>query len=370
MKKFKLFILTMIIALTSFAFVGCGESNHDFSLTFSESKIEMTTEDVDVSYRVKINDYSAFFGYYDIKPESSGKLFDFDIVDQVAKVDKITYLNSGVFEIVFNPLKGGQTTLTISLTQANKSIVVPVTVIEKISGLSLKNNLNLYAVRGQSITFNQEMFKYEPEQTQQRDLIFVYDSFELEGGTLVATDDMPDLVQITAKSASDPLVYTTFNVNILDEISLEHVELKLEKTAETIKTFEEDETASIKIVSNDENLYSIPVTLNYDTADGYSYQLLSEGGGLFVDPQQSAVSGIDRYSIQKEQKSKLTEDFLLVRVYREGFPAYYKELKYKFIIKYRPRQVKINGQTEVELVNSFNVASKDNNIDNIKSIRS
>ena len=307
MKKFKLFILTMIIALTGFAFIGCGESKNDFSLTFSKSSIEMTTEDVDVSYRIKIENYSDFFDYYDINPESSGRLFDFDFVDQVAKVDKISYLNSGVFEIVVNPLKGGQTTLTISLTQANKNIVIPVTVIEKISGLSLKTNLNLFAVRGQSITFNQQMFKFEPEQTQQRDLIFIYDSLELVGGTLEATTDMPDLIQITAKSASNPLIYTTFNLNVLNEISLENVSLTLDRTGETMSPFEEDETASVKIVSNDENLYSQGVSLYYDNADGYAYKLLSDEGGLFVDPQSSPVSGIDKYTVQKEPKSKLND---------------------------------------------------------------
>lgn len=361
MKRFKLLILTMIIALTGFAFVGCGESENNFSLTFSKSEIEITTEDVDVSYRVKIENHSDYFNYYDINPESGARFFDFDFVDQIAKIDKITYLNSGVFEIVVNPLKAGQTTLTISLTQSKQNIVIPVTVIEKISGLSLKSGLNLYAVRGQSITFNQQMFKFEPEQTQQRDLIYIYDSKELTDGTLDATAAMSDLIQITAKSVSNPLIYTTFNVNILDEISLENISLKNDATGEAMTPFVEDEEASAEIVCNDEDLYLLAVSLYYDNADGYDYKLLSSSGGLFIDPQESLVSGIDKYTVQKEQKSKLTEDFLTVMVYREEFPAYFKEINYKINIKNRPKQVKINGQTEVELVNLFNVASKDNN---------
>ena len=115
MKKLKLFCIAIMMAICCFAFVGCGESYDDFSLTFSTSKIEMSVNDKDVTYRLKINNY------FEFEPH-----FEFDFTEKIAKVDKITYLNSGVFEIVMNPLKGGQTNLTIHLLEGEESIIIPV----------------------------------------------------------------------------------------------------------------------------------------------------------------------------------------------------------------------------------------------------
>ena len=349
MKKLKIILCAILIAIFGVAMVGCGENYDNFSLTFSAKQIEMSVDDKDVYYNLRINNYTDFTPH-----------FDFDFTDKIVKIDAIKDLGYGVYELKMNPLKGGTTNLTITLLEGNKTLTIPVRVVESISGLSLNSTKKPYVLRGQSITFDQSYFTFEPEETLQRDLIYTYNAEVLENGVFTATEEMPTVVQITATSASNENVYTVFELQIVEEIDTLGVSLKSSDNEKVIIPYEEDATSYVEIVANDETMYSLKLNLHYDVANNYRYELLSKENTLYIEKQTSNIVGIDEYIIQQDKTTHLSEDYLLLRIYHSDFDGYYKEITYRVELKNRPREIKINGQTQVEMVNLFNVDTQDN----------
>ncbi|MBQ3494056.1 MAG: hypothetical protein IJA69_01430, partial [Clostridia bacterium] len=351
MKKIKIFMITLLIAISSFAMVACGEKYDDFSLSFSTKQIEMSVDDKDVSYRLKIENY------VEMKPT-----FDFYFSDNIAEISEVNDLGKGIYELVMNPLKGGTTTLTITLLEGNKSLSIPVKVVEKVKSISLKQNV--FALRGGQIILSQDLFKFQPEETLQRNLEFYYNSEVIENGVLNIEEEMPDVLQITAKSLDNDEVSLTFDLAILDKIDTTNITLytkeggSLVEVAAFVQDVEENDF--IEIIVNDQNLHKKNLELHFDVADNYIYTLESENDATFIEKQTSVVDGISLFEIQQGKQTSLSEDFLKLNISHKGYEAYVETLKFKVKIKTRPSLLKLNGQADFLMVNLFNSDSEEN----------
>ena len=343
MKKFLVIINIFILTLCAITLTACGENFDKFSLSFSSSSIEVMLNE-EKEYDIKIENY------FETKLN-----FNFNFDKNIASVDSknIQNLGDGTYRIKVKGLVSGTTTLTITLLEGNKIIYVPVTVYEPLTDFSLKDNVNLFVVRGQSITLNSDMFNFYP-QTTQKGLSFSVNETVLENNTYYANDDSPSVVTVTATSLSNTSLSVPIQLIVVDEIDTTGIELSFND--EIVFPFVEDENSFIEILANDDTDYKKTYVMTYDETKNYKFEFISKATN-----ETFAYTKFDlenKYSIDiVKQGEQLLEDTLIIRVYDSTYTQYYKDIEYKIKFVYIPESIKINGQTTVSQVDLF-----DNNL--------
>lgn len=354
MKKFLIMVNLIIMTLCTVMFVGCGENFDKFALHFSSDSIELAVNE-EQTFDISIDNY------FDTEID-----FDFHFDKNIAQVDKsaIQNLGDGVYRITVKALMSGSTTFTITLLQGNKTLLVPVNIYEPITSFSLKENLSLFVLRGESITFSSDMFNFYSMTnviSSQKQLTFTYETNVLENNTFVATQDTSDVVTITATSVFNPNLNVNFQVNVLNKIEI--VDTALSYNNEVLPTMEEDPDSYIQILTNDENQYQKTLTFSYQTNSSYKYQILSKNNGLYIETYQSSdYENTIFVNIQQNKLTNITSDNLIIRISYKNYDAYYVDLSYRVEMFTVPQTLKINGQKEYdEIVDLF-----DNQLDSTK----
>lgn len=348
MKKIISIINILLISLCAFMLTACSEDFTKFSLHFSNQSIEVALGE-EKEYEVVIDN---FF--------KTGINFNFDLDKQIISIDSsIKSYTEGRYRIKVKGLVSGNATLTITLLQGKKTVSIPVNVYEPITSFTAKDNINLYVLKGQQITFNSDMFNFYPETTMQRDLTYSINGTELENDTYVADGDNLTSVTITATSVFNTNLFCNFNVKILDTISLENTYLSYND--QQIPSINEDENSYIELIANDENNYKKTLSLTYNNNQTLKYQIFSKNLNNYIETSKQAQFENVLFADIQATDFTGTGDKLVVRVSYADFDYYYEELEYNIKIVSIPRQIKINGQKEVEQVDLF-----DNQLDSNK----
>ena len=354
MKKFLLMVNLFIITLCTVMFVGCGEDFSKFALHFSSDSIKLSLGE-EQTYDISVENY--FETQID---------FDFNFDKNIAQIDKtqIENLKDGTFRIKVKSLMSGSTTLTITLLQGNKTLLIPVDIYEPINSFALKTDLSLYVLRGESITFSSDMFNFYPMSnviSSQKQLTFSYEENVLDNNTFVATQDSPDVVTITATSVFNPNLNVNFQVKVLNKITLVDTSLSLDDNV--LQTVEENPDSYIQILTNDENEFKKTLTFSYQANSIYQYEVLSEKNALYIETYQSSdYENTIFIDIQHNNLKNITSDNLIIRVSYKDYDAYYVDLSYRVEMFTVPQNIKINGQKEYdEIVDLF-----DNQLDSTK----
>lgn len=364
MKKLIYTFSIIFICVFTILFTGCDESFTDFTLHFSTESIELNLGE-ESTYVITIGNYK----------ETEIK-FNFDFDKNIAEIDKdsIEDLGKGKFRITVNTLMSGSTTLTITLLQNNKTLNIPVNVYESIKGLSIKPDYaSLYVLRGESLTFNSDMFIFSPPTTLQKDLIFSVNAVELENNQLITDETTPDLVTVNAKSIHNENLSVDFEVNVLDRIDLAELEgVYLKMNEEILQPIGVDENGDpigdvIEIIANDKDEYIKQLEFIYDI--GFDYDILSENGNIYIQTSSSAHFENSKYiDIQYTDSTRQLFDTLIIRISHKHFDSYYVELKYYVEIKLIPKALKLNGETQTLYVNMFDGSNIDDKIDILMSV--
>ncbi len=343
MKKFLVIINIFILTLCAITLTACGENFSKFSLSFSSASIDLTLNE-EKEYDIKIENY--------FETEVN---FNFDFDKNLAQVDaNITNLGDGTYRVKIKGLMSGTTTLTITLLEGNKKCVIPVNVYEPVTDFSLKDNLSLYVVRGQSITFTSDMFNFYPQTTLQKELEFSVNSINLENNTYFADYDSPNVVTVTATSAYNSSLNRSFELVVLDEIDTEGITLSYND--DTVLPIDKDENSYIEIIANDDSDFKKTYIMTYDATKNYDFQFISKETNEYFTSSKWELE--NKYSVDiVNQNEKLVEDTLVIRVYDANYRQYYKDIEYKIKFVYIPQSIKINGQTVVDQVDLF-----DNNL--------
>ena len=344
MKKIITILNIFIMALCAITLTACGENFDKFSLSFSSTSIELTTNE-EKEYEITINNYF-----------NTDVNFDFYLDKKIIDIDENNIVNTGdgVYKIKIKALMTGTTTLTITLLEGNKTCFVPVSVYEPVSNFNLKSNQNLYVIRGQGITFSSDMFSFEPESTLEKELIFSVDSVVLDNNTYNATSQSPSDVTVTAISAHNESLTCEFNLKVLDEIQTNDIELSYNN--EIVLPINEDENSFIEIITNSTEQLKKTYTMVYDSNKEYSYSFISKRTNEIFNNSKLELE--NKYEIDiVQQKENLLEDSLIVRVYYTNFPQYYKDVEYKICFVTVPEKLRINNQIDINQVNLF-----DNNL--------
>ncbi len=345
MKKFLMIINIFILTLCAITLTACGENFSKFSLSFSSTSIDLTLNE-EKEFDIKIDNY------FDTEVN-----FNFDFDKSIAKVDEnnIVNLGDGTYRIKVKALMTGTTTLTITLLEGNKKCVIPVNVYEPVTNFSLKDDVDLYVVRGQSITFSSDMFNFYPQTTLQKDLTFSVNSIVLENDSYSASFDAPNVVIVTATSKHNSSLNRNFELHVLDEIDIEAISISYNN--EIVLPLEKDENSYIEIISNDDVDFKKTYIMSYDETKNYDFEFISKSTNeLFTSSKWELEN---KYSIDIiNQNEEIVEDTLIIRVYDASYRQYYRDIEYKIKFVYIPESVKINGQTTVEQVDLF-----DNNLE-------
>lgn len=348
MKKFLSIINIILISICAFMLSACTENYDKFSLHFSSQSIELTLNQEE-EFDIEIENY--------FKTDID---FNFDLDKQIIKIDdSVEDLGSGRFRIKVTALSSGKATLTITLLQGNKTLMVPVNVYEPVSGFALKTNLSLFVIRGQSLTFDSEMFNFYPENTLETDLTFSAYNEILENNTFVSDDLTENEVTITATSVSNSNLSYSFEIRVLEAIDTSNTFLSLND--KVVPTINEDESSYISLISNNTDNYKKTLTLTYDTNENYKYELFSKSKHTSIETQKRVEFENMLFADIQATDFAGEDDILVVRISYADFDAYTVDLEYKVKIEAMPKQVKINGQKDIQVVDLF-----DNNLEENK----
>ena len=364
MKKFMYIINVLLICVFTILFTGCNEGLANYTLHFSAESIELNLGEE--------NTYVVTIGNYD--KQADIKLhFDFD--KNIAEIDKekIEDLGDGRFRVTVKTLMSGSTTLTITLLLNNKKLSIPVNVYESIESFSIKNDYTtMYVLRGETLTFNSDMFTFIPQTTRQKDLIFSVSAVELENNQLTTDLNTASLVKVNAKSAYNESLSVDFEVHVLNKIEMSELEDVVLKDGETDLTpigVDPDnlDGSVIEIIANKKDGYIKELELVYDP--NYDYDVLSQNGNIYIQTSASIYHENSKYiQIQYTDIAKQLKDVLIIRISHKNFDGYYIDLKYQVEIKLVPKNLKLNGEAEMLYVNMFDNSTIDDKIDILMSI--
>ena len=338
MKKYLLTFCLILISICTITLSACGESYNDFSLRFSSQSIEVE-QNTSVDYEITVENYF-----------NTNLTFNFSLDTQIAQVSEPPVdLGNGHFRITVTGHTPGNATLTITLLQGSKEIMIPVTVYEPVSGISLKEGTSLYVLRGQELRLSSDMLDFYPLSTLQRDVVFQMGTEVIENGVITTDDSTPDELVITAVSAYDENITCSFTVRVLDEIDTQNITLSLDNTP--IPVISDDGESYIELIENDSENFQKTLTLAYDEA--YVYEIFAKSTQNTVETSQApTMQNMMEVYIQATDFA-LRDDVLVVRVKYADYDAYYVDLEYRVTTNSKAESVLINGQVDNGLINLF-----------------
>lgn len=344
MKKYLLTFCLILISICTVTLSACGENYNDFSLRFSSTNIEVE-QNTSQDYEITIENY--------FKTEID---FEFSMDLQIARVNEPVDLGDGHYRITITGKTPGNAHLTITLLQGLKEIVVPITVYEPVSSISLKSGINLYILRGQSLQLSADMLDFNPPSTLERDVRFQLGTEVIENGLITTNADTPDELVVTAISLSDETVTCSFNIKVFDEINTQNISLSLND--EILPTITEDENSYIELIENDNNDFKKTLLLAFD--ETYEYEIFSKSTQNTAETSQSeTMQNVKEVTIQATDFAN-RDDILVVRVKYKGYDSYYVDLEYRVKLTSRPENVLINGEYETAPINLFSNDDRDN----------
>ena len=341
MKKILSIFSILIISMFALIFTACGEDTSQFSLHFSSQQIELALGE-EQEYDIVVKNYS-----------KTDVNFDFGLDKQIINVKSVNDIGNGRFRIKVQGLTCDTTTLTITLLENKKTLTLPVTVYEKLTNFSIKDDQrnNIFVVRGGQVTFASQMFNFYPETTTQTDLVYSVNGELLENNTLVATIDTPDTVTVTATSTFDQSITYEFNVKVLNAISTQYTHLSYK--GEKLPTVSEDEESFIELLSNNLDEFTKKLDLVCENNAEYKYTIYSKNSRkvipTYTDPSYQNTLFVNVQATDFVGK----DDKLVVSVSYKDFESYTVDLEYNVKVVYVPRNVDINGQSEELIVDLF-----------------
>ena len=338
MKKYFLTLCLIVISICFVTFNACGESYDDFSLHFSSPNIQVEqgeSEDYDI----------IIDNYFDTDTSFN---FSFDV--QIAKVSEPVYVSDGHFRITVTGKTPGNATLTITLLEGKKQIMVPVTVYEPITSISLKEDADLYIIRGQSLQLSDDLLNFYPLNTLERGVRFQLGAEIIENGLITTNELTPDELVVTAISLYDENISCSFTIRVLNKINTQNIILTLEDMP--IPTISEDTGSYIELIKNDRGNFQKDLMLAYD--ENYEYKIFAKSTQDSIRTSQlPTMQNMMEVNIQATDFS-LLDDILVIRVQYADYDNYYVDLEYKVSITCKAESVLINGQVDNNLINLFN----------------
>ena len=216
MKKVYICLMGMILAFTSLFFSACTKTYENMKISASGNNLVNNSISLAVGESALIE-----FSVSDMPKGASGEIVLSPsaniITAQVTDHDK----NNSTSSVQINALAFGTCFLKATTKEGNKSIEIEINVSLAIEDFVLKDDVNLFAVKGENnpkkLMLSSSFFKFTPQNTSQTQIEF----FDIEGNLITEIDPKnfdTNKVKVTAKS---PFLSKTieFEVQIIDEIS-------------------------------------------------------------------------------------------------------------------------------------------------------
>lgn len=338
MKKYLWISCLIFISICTLLLGACGEDYTQFSLRFSSPSIELE-QNTSSDYEIIIDNYF-----------ETDVNFHFAFDTPIVSISQPTEQGNGHFRITVTATEMvGNATLTITLLEGNKKLMIPVSVYEPVQSMQLKDSVDMFVLRGDSITLHSDMLDYYPSSTRQREVNFEIDGQVLTDGILTTDASTADVITVTAVNVYNPNVTYTFNVTVLDAIDTQNISLSYEN--EVILPIDEDETSYIELIENSDTLFSKTLSLVFDQR--YEYQIFVKSNSRIVETMVSPNFENMLFVPIQATDFSLDEDVLVVRVKYPNYDAYYVDIEYRVETVAMPSGVLINGEQDLGIINLF-----------------
>ena len=360
-------IVTLILILcVGVIFSGCGPDYSSLSLSLNDvSKIELSITDEKVDYYLTINNY------FDINAQ-----FSFDFANKVAKVldGSVQHQGNGIYKFSIAPITAGNTTLTITLKGLNKPLVVPVSVKKAVE--SITASTNQFVKKGESLKLNSSMFTFTPEGTTERNLDFAL--AEIEGVDYTANNVELDVqsgilsvgencelntITIVASSNYDKNIKSNIVIKVVQKIDISSLKLQIaSQNLENASEFDEfsdlslDET--INLIISEKSSYQKKINVEYGLFEqGYSIEIKATN--------QINLGGENTKQVLLTQNSSFIlssndvgEGKITLTIYQNDLPENYEIIELKVNSICKPRNITINGQSDIGLIELYTNSSQ------------
>ena len=343
MKKYILTFCMILISVCGVMLSACGENYNSFSLHFSSPSIEIE-QNTSQDYEIVVENYF-----------KSNLDFEFSLDSQIVEISEPIDLGNGHYRVTILGHTPGSATLKITLLQGKKQIIIPVVVYEPISSISLKEDKDLYVLRGESLQLDSSMFEFYPPSTLERDIRFQIGTQEIANGLITTDSETESELVVTAVSLYDENITCSFVVRVLDEIETQNITLSLDNTV--IPTVDDEKSGYIELIENDSVNYQKTLTFAYDEA--YVYEIFTKSTKNPVDIVKNPnMENFEQIIIQATDFA-LREDALVIRVKYADYDAYYVDLEYSVHVVSKPESILFNGQADLGLINLFDNNNED-----------
>ncbi len=197
----------------------------------------------------------------------------FDIMDKSLATISVEVVD-GVYTATIVALQPGETVITVMSQEGNKSTLVPLKVIEPITGLSFDNDFSLAVAVGKQYQFSTSNFNYEPTLTNQKEVTY---SLETAVNGITITED--GLLTVNAQPAERYVTVVARSIHNEELVTTTRVYIYYELNEDSIHIVANNmEIVDVLSVGKNTNYNNIPVEIRIDnpTEEYIAYAQVSD----------------------------------------------------------------------------------------------